>query len=663
MDEKSQSKDLVSALQSRTENAPEHVAVTFVADVDDPMGHIGLTYAQLDERARRLAVWLAGRFAPGDRALLLFNAGVEFGVAFYGCLYAGLVAVPCPRPGRYRHERHRTAGIARDADVAVLLTDSATLDSVEKWTAEEGLSALPVGVTDTVEADPGDWRRPALSTDSLALLQYTSGSTGSPKGVMVGHGNLLDNAESIRTTFGLDRQSRWGGWIPLYHDMGLIGHLITGTLCGTGFVQLDPTAFLRRPHHWLKVLDRFDVNATASPDFGYDQCSRRVTDEQLAELDLSRLRAAINGSEPVRSATLDRFIDRFGPAGFRPRSMLPTYGLAEATLLATGTHGRPPHAVPVDVPALEQGELRAAAPGVPARDLVGCGISCGFDVLVVDPHTREVRPDGRIGEIWLGGHTVAQGYWRNRQATEATFDAHTADGRGPYLRTGDLGGWLAGDLFVTGRHKDTMVVHGRNIHPQDVEHEVRDQHEELAGLHSVAFTVDGAGGEVVVLVQEIRGSHSPEQLGAIAEAATQTIAREFGVPVGGVVLVRPGAVLRTTSGKVRRSDMRRNYLAGLLEPLHSNEDPLLAGTRQRRTELRDWLITRVATYLRRRPADIDPARPLAEYGLDSVTTLAITTDVEDRYDLVVDPALAWTHPTADALTTALATLIEEKTRQ
>jgi acyl-CoA synthetase (AMP-forming)/AMP-acid ligase II len=572
--------ELSSVLMDRAMKTPGMSAVTFVSDPGDVSGSLERTYAELDIHARRIASWLRERFPPGDRALLLYSPGIEFATAFFACLYAGLVAVPCPKPGRYQHERRRLAGIAGDAGVSMVLTGEADLPVIGKWLEEEGISGITCHATDTGAGDPEAWSMPETTSETLALLQYTSGSTGEPKGVMVTHGNLLTNVDSVIGALGLDSSHRFGGWIPLYHDMGLIGLMLPGVLRGTGYVQMDPMTFLRRPQHWLRMMDVFDVNATASPDFGYELCHRRVTDDQLATLDLSRILAAVNGSEPVRAGTLTRFCDRFGAAGFRPESLVPMYGLAEATLLATGYSGRPPRVTAVDVPALEQQVVRHAGPGTPSRDLVGCGGPNGLDVVIVDPGTGEVLPAGGVGEIWLRGPSVTTGYWGKDEATESVFHARTADGQGPFLRTGDLGGTLDGDLFVTGRRKDTLVLHGRNLHPQDIEHELRASHEELGGLHGAVFTVGGTDGitedETVVLVHEIRGHWGEERMREVAAAMKLGVAKEFGVPVGGVVLVRPGAVRRTTSGKVQRSTMRELYVAGELVPLLKSEDPLLA---------------------------------------------------------------------------------------
>ncbi|WP_329282405.1 fatty acyl-AMP ligase [Streptomyces sp. NBC_01451] len=570
-------RELLTNLRERAARNPRRPAVTFVSEFTD-LRCAARDRGELDLHSRRIASWLQERFSAGDRALLVHSPGIEFTTAFSACVYAGVIAVPSPLPGRYRHERRRLAAIARDARVNVVLTQQSDLPDVEKWIAEEGIVGVVCHAVDAGDGDPDAWTAPEVSPETLALLQYTSGSTGDPKGVMVTHGNLVANVERMADAFGNDSGTTYGGWIPLYHDMGLIGLMLPGLLSGDGYVQMDPMSFLRRPYHWLRMLDACDVGFTAAPDFGYELCVRRVTDEQLATLDLSRVKAA-DGSEPVRADVVAAFTDRFAAAGLRPDALIPVYGLAEATLMASATTGRAPLRTAVDASALESRMLRPADGAQPSRMLVGCGAPTGSDVLVVDPDTGEAQPEGRIGEIWLGGPCVTAGYWENEDATDTTFRARTRDGRGPYLRTGDLGGLLDGDVYITGRRKDVLVLHGRNLHPADIEYELRSGHEELEGLHGAVFMVGNDDGPdtapAVVAVHEIRAHWGAERLSEIAVGMKQTVAREFGVPVAAVALVRPGGVRRTTSGKVQRSAMRGLYLSGELDTLHLGEDRLL----------------------------------------------------------------------------------------
>lgn len=556
----------------------DHAAVTYVHDHDAADGADTLSYAELDAEARRVASWLQDRCEPGDRVLLLHPPGLPFVTAFLGCLYAGVVAVPSPMPGQFQYQQRRVTKIASDARVRAALTDTGQLEEVRQWIEAEELG-LTVAASDTPDfGDAEKWRDPGAQAHDLVLLQYTSGSTGDPKGVMVDHANLLHNADSLRRSLGLTEDTNFGGWIPLYHDMGLMGQLLPGLFLGSSCVLMSPIGFLKRPHQWLAMIDRYDLGYSAAPNFAYELCVRRVTDAQLAKLDLSRWQFGANGSEPIQASTLRDFAERFAPAGFRAGTLAPCYGMAEATVFVSGRATRPPRIEPVDLEALEKHVLEAPRPGRPTRELVGCGDAPDFDVRIVDPADHRVLPDGTTGEIWLRGPSVAAGYWQQPEATEATFRARTADGEGPYLRTGDLGALLDGELYVTGRSKDLLIVHGRNLYPHDIEHELRLQHAPLATLSGTAFTVPMPQEEVVVL-HEIRGRFTEEQLRELTVEMRATISREFGVRTAGLVLLRPGAVRKTTSGKVQRSEMRGLFLEGALTPVHEEIDPELRAMR------------------------------------------------------------------------------------
>jgi acyl-CoA synthetase (AMP-forming)/AMP-acid ligase II len=545
---------------------PAVAAVTDAAA--GPAGTSWWTYADLGERAGRVATWLQQRCAPGDRVLLFFPGGPDFAAALVGCLYAGVVALPAPVPGRYRHELKRAAAIAENSGAVHVLTDSANRPQVSSWAAE----VIPhgsVAAIDELPIRPAPLRAVHAGRDTLAVLQYTSGSTSDPKGVEITHGNLLDNSRRLIDAFGLDRHTRFGGWIPNYHDMGLMGQIIPALVLGTVSIHLNPVAFLKRPFAWLQMIGEHGITFSAAPNFAYELCTRRVSDDQLEKLDLSSWRHACNGSEPVRASVLEAFIERFGAAGFRPEAMLPCYGMAEATVFVSGTPHRRPVVLRADPAGLEQGHLVAAAPGGPARELVSCGAVHGMEARIVDPDTAAVLPDDTVGEIWLRGGSVSRGYWRQPSATAATFEQVTADGEGRFLRTGDFGLRHEGDLYVTGRLKETLVIRGRNLYPQDIEHELRAHHQELdAGVGAVFTVPDNRGAEVLVLTHEIKGRMGEAQLADLAGAMRQTVAREFGVHAGGVALMRRGGVRRTTSGKIQRAAMRRLFLGGELETMH-----------------------------------------------------------------------------------------------
>ncbi|CAM5545009.1 2-succinylbenzoate--CoA ligase [Streptomyces violaceorubidus] len=354
--------------------------------------------------------------------------------------------------------------------------------------------------------------------------------------------------------------------------MGLMGLMTTPLMTGSATVLMSPSTFLKRPHLWLHTIDRLDINFSAAPDFAYDVCSRRVTDAQAEGLDLSRWRHAVDGSEPVRSAVLDRFHRRFAEYGLRPETLAPSYGMAEATLFVSGAIGIAPSSVRVDAGSLERDEIRPTAEES-GRDVVSCGPPLGAEVLVVDPDTLRTLPEGSVGELWLRGPVVGHGYWGREATNEAEFRATTAEGDSGYLRTGDLGALYGGDLYVTGRIKDVLNLRGRNLYPQDIEHELRVQRPELGNLVGACFAVPQTAGpgqdDVLVVTHEVRGIKDEERLRELAADMRLTVAREFGAPVGAVLLLRPGGVRRTTSGKVQRSAMRELFRAGALEPRHT----------------------------------------------------------------------------------------------
>jgi acyl-CoA synthetase (AMP-forming)/AMP-acid ligase II len=572
------SQSALHVLRRHAAERPDREAVTFIRDHDAPDGADTLTYGEIDSEARRVGAWLQEQCRPGDRVLLIYPPGLDFVTAFLGCMYAGAVAVPAPVPGRFKHHQRRLTGMVADAGARLALTDTTQLAEVRSWSDGEA-PELETAATDVPGlGDPAAWREPRATGRTLVLLQYTSGSTGDPKGVMVDHGNLLHNADSFRRTLGLDGRTRFGGWIPLYHDMGLMTQLLPALLFGSACVLMSPTAFLKRPHLWLDLIDQHDLHFSAAPNFAYELCVRKIDESSAANLDLSRWRFALNGSEPIQASTLRDFAKRFAANGFRAEAFAPSYGMAEATVYVSGSTGRPLVVEKVDPEALEKHEMRPPEPGGPTREIVSCGCATEFDVRIVDPNTGRVLPDGVTGEIWLRGPSVAGGYWGRAEATEKTFRARTADGDGPYLRSGDLGAILRGELYVTGRIKDLLIVHGRNLYPHDIEHELRLAHPELAALAGAVVSIPAQReqadqAEQVIVMHEIRGRLAEDRLRDIAGGMRNTVSREFGVQAAGVLLLRPGAVRRTTSGKIQRTEMRNLLLAGDLAPLYQELEP------------------------------------------------------------------------------------------
>lgn len=575
-------RSMTEVLIDRAERAPDRDALVLVPDRSRGGRAESVSYAGLDAAARSLAGWLQEHGARGERVMVLHSSPHRFAVSFLACLYAGAVAVPAPPPGGRGHHGGRVVGILHDAAPCAVLTDAAAAPDVSRLLADCGRGALPCLASDAHHGQ-GEWRMPDLRPDGAAYLQYTSGSTGRPRGVVVTHGNLMAAQQAIGDLLGTSDRDRVGGWLPFHHDMGLVGQLLHPLWAGGTCVTLSAHEFVRHPVRWLEAVSRYGITISGAPNFGYDLCTRLVTDEQLAGLDLSGWRAAVNGGEPVRADTTRAFTRRFAAAGFRPGALLPCYGLAEATLMVTGT--RPTHASPaaaelvVDAEDLERHVLTEATGSAgdrPTRTLQACGSRSGTDVRIVAPESRKVLADGEIGEIWVRGPSVAHGYRHSLRTDEPVFGVATADGEPGFLRTGDLGALHGGLLYVTGRIKDVIMVAGRNIYPQDLEHAMQ----RVSTLFGTGSAFGVGRHEHVVVVQELRTTNRyPLDLAGLAKDVKRRLSEEFEVTVDGVLLVRPGTVRRTTSGKVRRSEMRRLFLNGGLRPLYQQlaDDPTGTG--------------------------------------------------------------------------------------
>ncbi|MFC8047166.1 fatty acyl-AMP ligase [Nocardia sp. NPDC057353] len=538
---------LPDVLRERARTAPAATAYVFLDEHGAETA--ALTYAGLDLRARAVAARLAAVAGPGDRALLAFPPGLDFVVAFFACLYAGVIAVPVQPPRRGR-AHPALPGIVADCAPAVLLT-VAGLDI-----------GLPVPASIAVDAVPA--HGPALDPrprtgDDPAFLQYTSGSTGAPKGVVVTHRNLTANQEMIRAAFGHDARSTFVGWAPLHHDQGLIGNVLQPLYLGAPCVLLAPLTFIRRPLLWPTAIARYRAHTSGGPNFGFDACVAHAAKAGVpAGLDLSSWRVAFNGAEPIRAETLRRFAETFAPYGFDPGALYPCYGLAEATLLVSGSvPGRGPRELRASSAALAAGTLRAAEPGEPGRELVGSGRPApGVRIRIVDPETGQPCPAGRIGEILVAGAHVAAGYWRNPGATAAGF--------GPGgLRTGDLGQFADGELYVTGRCRDLIIVRGRNHYPHDLEHTAQAAHPAARAGGSAAFTA--GRDDHVVLVQEVERGTPPSAAAEIAGAVRAALLRDHELAPGALVLTVAGALPKTSSGKIMRSAARAHHLGAGFE--------------------------------------------------------------------------------------------------
>jgi acyl-CoA synthetase (AMP-forming)/AMP-acid ligase II/acyl carrier protein len=704
MGPQSSGRTLLELLANQAANQPDGVAYVFLDERD---GLSEITFGQLDRRARAIATRLQLELRPGDRALLVYPAGLEFIAAFFGCLYAGVVAVPATYP-KPKRPMPRLQRIALDCDAHVALSTAQTLTTLDPDLLSADAATSQWIATDELADELADmWHRPVLVEGDLAFLQYTSGSTSDPKGVMLTHGNLLSNLECIRQSFGIgesedDLISATGVfWLPAYHDMGLIGGILTPLYMGGRSVLMSPASFLQRPMRWLQAIHDYRATISGAPNFAYEYCVRRTTPEERGALDLSRWRLAFCGAEPIRAETLQHFADAFRPAGFRMDAFYPCYGLAETTLLAAGPNfENEPRILTVNRAAL--GDHRVVeAIGEPAemtQRLVGCGPAVnGHTIVIVRPETTIECDEDEVGEIFIEGPSVAQGYWNRAEETEQVFGARVEGREGRFLRTGDLGFFRDGELFVTGRLKDVIIIRARNHYPQDIEQSAEEAHP--AVLQGAAFALEGdEGDEQLVVVHQVDRQYRGANMDDIVRAIRRAIVEQHELDPHAIVLIRQTSLPITSSGKVQRNLCREQYLAGELKVVHSWTNPAprsapaakaaangrvevqvhpegvawarsdgsAAATRSASTapsaieldraaeRIEAWLLDWIIRRLGLDAADISRDRPFAEFGVDSLTAVELSQELEDEFKVPLPPIVAWNYPTPAALARYLA---------
>jgi len=642
-----------SGSSSRLDEAP--ASPTSAADLQ-------LSFGELYERARSVASALCARSASGEPVLLFFSSELDFIIAFFACLFARAYAVPLAVPAQAvaGHVLPRLEPQARDAGARLLLTSRAALHLKERAEAV----APSLASVDWIAIDDLDTRGGALDTlprakaGDIALLQYTSGSTEQPKGVIVTHGNLVRNAEAIS-------RLRVAGptvtWLPFFHDMGLMGGLLQPFYEGCPCYLMKPEAFLRRPVRWLKAITRYRATASVAPCFGYELCVERITDRELEGVDLSSLNVAMNGAEPVRADVVDRFISRFSAYGFRPSAMIPCYGLAEATLFVSGGRASDlPDSLALSRAALDAGKLESPASPADAHTVVSCGsVATGVEVCILGER-GEPLGERQIGEILVSGPTVAQGYWRRPRETEATFNQPVQGSPKRFLRTGDLGFLADGRLFITGRVKDLVIVDGRNIYLHDVEATIA-RALELPSPSVIAFALSEARGEMIGVAIEAPKAREAGGVDALARAARRAVSERYGVAIEQLSLVRRGALPRTSSGKLQRQRCRRDLESGLIAVVAESHLSAPPSTRApsadappKRQEIARRLREALAQILHGSAEAIDANAPFAELGLTSRGAVELAGSIERWLGQSVESTLAYEHPTIERLSTHLA---------
>ncbi len=562
-----QHNNLVSISRQYLQETTDIEPFTFIDFSGDQPTSNPLSYVEFDRRARQVAALLQTRGKPGQRVMLLYPAGLDYLCAFYGCLYASMIAVPTYPPLNPRL-RDRLTAIAEDCSATIALTTTAILkDQGQKSAMPSPLAKLHWLATDErLDGFEFAWNEPKIEREDIAFLQYTSGSTGRPKGVIVTHGNLLHNLYAIALHLQYQAGDHHLTWLPPYHDMGLIGSIMGSFAAGIPLSFMKPEAFLRRPERWLQEISSRRCTISGAPNFAYELCLKKITEQQKANLDLSSWTLAFSGAEPVKQDTLERFAQRFSDCGFDPRAFYPCYGMAETTLFVTGVdRGQHPTVLIADKQIYATQNRAEPVPcGLPESDnavpVISCGgVAEGMSVEIVDPDTGLVLPEQSIGEIWVKGPSVTAGYWNREPETQATFQATSLGLDDHYLRTGDLGFKHNNEIYICGRLKDLIIIRGVNHYPQDIEATVSDCHEAIKPGCGIAFSVDKEGEEKLVFVQEV-GRRNQGQVAEIFAAIRTAIADQHDLQPYEIVLIEKGCIPKTTSGKLSRHPCRQQYL-------------------------------------------------------------------------------------------------------
>ncbi|WP_159080515.1 fatty acyl-AMP ligase [Nocardia suismassiliense] len=676
MDSVVTARNWVDLVSTRARQLGDRTAYTFL-DENGRESDV-LTYRELDRRARILTHTLGARFARGDRVLLLYPAGLDYVTAFFGCLYAGLIAVPLYEPARGR--AGQIDAVARDCAAAAVLTTREAVLELDSLDSGYSFTALPRVATDTLRG-PDDVD-PAAAADgsTVAYLQYTSGSTATPKGVIIDHAMALHQSADMAHCWQVGHDDTIVSWLPHFHDFGQVTGILLPVYTGCTAVLMAPSTFVKNPVRWLDAIHTYRGTHSGAPNFALDLCVEKTTPQQRAALDLRSWRALSNGAEPVRKVSLDRFHATFEPSGLRATTLTPGYGLAEATLKVTcgDVRGRR-LSERFDRSALGSGKAEPSAADDDGVDLVGLGVTAlSTELAIVDPATAFRLPDRRVGEIWVSGPAVSPGYWQRPEDTAQTFGARIDGESTTWLRTGDLGFLYAGELFICGRLKNMMIVNGVNYYLEDIEGTLADGHDELRAGSVLAFGVEKDGQESLVLVAEYRPDSTAEPT-ALVTAMHELVAERHGIAAGTVVLIAPGTIPRTTSGKLRRQQCRNDFQAGRLSEIYRREGvQTMSETTEnenRATEpsgshsmtelVRLGLIERVRAWIDERPGPgkpvLDLSRSLIDHGFGSIDQIDLHESLETWAGQRFAPELLWESESVAHMVDAIAEALSPAT--
>ncbi|MDJ0554524.1 MAG: fatty acyl-AMP ligase [Microcoleaceae cyanobacterium MO_207.B10] len=575
---------LIDLLKTLSTEQPEKLAYTFLTDGKKEGENF--TYGSLERRVRAIGALLQKHQAKGERGLLLYPQGLEVIVAFCGCLYSGVIAIPVPPPeaGRLKRTLPRLRAIVQDAQASIVLTNSRIISILEEVDDEfPEFETMRWIDTESVDLELAkEWKQdPDITSDTLAYLQYTSGSTSTPKGVMLTHRNLIHHLDYLQRACGYTPESVSVTWMPYFHDYGLVEGMMEPLYNGTLCYIMSPFSFVKQPLRWLQAISNYKATHTQGPNFAYDICVRRAKPKQLATLDLSSWEAAGNAAEPINPKVMESFYKTFSECGFRWNSFAPCYGLAEDTLLVSAKPKlTDPVLCTIDAIALVEKNqvVEVSADFANVRAYPSCGrLVCETQVAIINPETFTKCAKNEVGEIWVSDPSVAQGYWQRPDATKETFQAYIKDtGEGPFLRTGDLGFLKDGELYITGRIKDLIIIRGTNHYPQDIEWTVQQVHPALRSDYGAAFSIEVRGDEHLVIVQEVERRTQDLNVEKVINDIRQAVSEEHELQAYAVVLAKSGNILKTASGKIQRRACKSNFLAGTLGAIADwSENPQL----------------------------------------------------------------------------------------
>jgi len=679
-------KNLVQMSSERAAGRGENTFVSFLSESGAPEGNI--TFSGLDEASRKIAAGLVAKGLSGRNLMLLYVPGLDYIKAFFGCMYAGCVPVPAYPPMGAR-DIDRLKRVVQDCDAGAILSSSMLMPMIEAWVANPtngmNLDCIP---TDTLMAgqDTSGFEAFDAEPSDIAFLQYTSGSTGHPKGVMVSHENLIANFQQIVWSFAHSNDMdnvlsklKTVIWLPPFHDMGLIGGVLTPIYAGTEVTLMSPLTFLKNPFVWLKTISDMGAIISGGPNFSYQYCARKITDEQMQQLDLSSWQVAFNGAEPIQVDSLNTFADKFGECGFNANAFLPCYGLAEATLFVAGSPAsRGAKVVNADLDQLAKGTVKPVESAKSdSAPLVSSGeLAIETDVRIVDPKSHEECAPGDVGEIWVNSPSVAKGYWDKPSFSDSVFRASMKgdDSGKTYMRTGDLGVMHEGELFVTGRIKELIIVAGRNHYPQDIEFSLQTSNPTFRKGCGAAFAISDSGKEHLVIMQEvanIAGDQTDFQ--QLALAGSRAVATRHGITPKAVVLIAQGTLPKTSSGKIQRTEAKKLYELGNFAPLHTMEtssSQVVRKSSDRKEEARpftDWqtelyceMQTWVSDKLNVEPHHIDLGVTFSELGVDSIEAIDLVDRLQDRIERTIPATELMRYPTVKALIDHFASELIEK---